>query len=235
MLPRECVVLWTRRSAPLISTSSIWRCEASSSFRQSNEFLEPPWSLLIRASGLGQPGKTGEYDTSVSLDLQSLFPVLRLLKDTRGEGQLLIPFSYTQATKEMENALKQLRCQQLQITPYVLQHGGASEECAVNARSLEVQKRGGWKSFNSVRRYEKHARFSWLCPNPTRTDPARADTRTRPGTTLEKASARALTGPTLSVGRVFFCICNTAHRSLRWWPVSLNALLSLSRTVYDIV
>ena len=61
----------------------------------------------------------------------------------------------------MESALKQLRCQQLQITPQPLQHGGASEDRAVNAGSLEeVQKRGGWKSFNSVRRYEKHARFS---------------------------------------------------------------------------
>ena len=27
------------------------------------------WSLLVRASGLGQPGKTGEFDTSVSLDV----------------------------------------------------------------------------------------------------------------------------------------------------------------------
>ena len=90
-------------------------------------------------------------------------PVSRsaLLKDTRGERQLPFPFSYTRATKEMENALKQLRCQQLQITPYALRHGGASDDCAVNARGLEeVQKRRGWKSFHSVRRYEKHARLS---------------------------------------------------------------------------
>ena len=53
-------------------------------------------SLLIRASEPGQRGKTGEYDTSVSLDLARqhfLFPVLQLLKDTRGERQLLFPFS----------------------------------------------------------------------------------------------------------------------------------------------
>ena len=91
-----------------------------------------------------QPGNTGEYE----------------LKDTRGEGQLLFPFSYTQVTKGKQNALKPLRCQQLQITPYAFRHGGASDDRAVNARSLQdVQKRGGWKSFNSVRRYEKHARW----------------------------------------------------------------------------
>ena len=72
----------------------------------------------------------------------------------------------------------------MQITPYTLRHGGANEDCAVIARSLEeVQKRGGWKSFNSVRRCEKHARMSLVIQDPTRTSPARAGTRTRPGLT----------------------------------------------------
>ena len=72
-----------------------------------------------------------------------------------------LSLSHTQATKEMENALKQLRCQQLQIMPCALRHGGASEDRAVNDRSLEeVQNCGGWKSFNRVRRNEKHARLS---------------------------------------------------------------------------
>ena len=39
--------------------------------------------------------------------------------------------------------------------------------------------------------------------DPSRASPARTGTRTRPGTTLEKALTRALTGSTLSVGRVF--------------------------------
>ena len=117
------------------------RCEASSSFCQLKKGIPGTagkLSLLIRASELAQPGKTGEYDTSVSLDLahyQFLFPVLRVLKATRGERQLLLSFSYTQPDQNMEDALKQLRCQQLQITPYTLRHGGASEDRA--ARSLE--------------------------------------------------------------------------------------------------
>ena len=44
--------------------------------------------------------------------------------------------------------------------------------------------------------------------DPTRTSPARAGTRTRPGTTLEKALTRALVGPTF---RVFLSILNAAR------------------------
>ena len=47
--------------------------------------------------------------------------------------------------------------------------------------------------------------------DPARTSPARAGSRTRPGTTLEKALTRALTGPALSVWRVFICIFTTAR------------------------
>ena len=47
--------------------------------------------------------------------------------------------------------------------------------------------------------------------DPSRASPARTSTRTRPGTTLEKALTRALTGSTLSVGRVFPCIFNAAR------------------------
>ena len=47
--------------------------------------------------------------------------------------------------------------------------------------------------------------------DPSRASPTRTGTRTRPGTTLEKALTRALTGSTLSVGRVFFCIFNAAR------------------------
>ena len=74
--------------------------------------------------------------------------------------------SFPSRTRKRQRKLKtrnKLRCQQLQITPCALRHGGASEDRAVNARSLEeVQKRGGWKSFNSVRRSEKHACLSQI-------------------------------------------------------------------------
>ena len=112
----------------------------------------------------------------------------------------------------MESALKQLRREQLQITPCTLRHGGASEDRAVNARSLEDVKK---------RRLEELQQCTTLrktCPlgrgyvqDPSRASPARTSTRTRPGTTLEKALTRALTGSTLSVGRVLPCIFNAAR------------------------
>ena len=43
--------------------------------------------------------------------------------------------------------------------PYSLRHGGASDDALRGARTLaSIKARGRWKSDNSVRRYEKHAR-----------------------------------------------------------------------------
>ena len=118
------------------------------------------WSLLIRARELEQPGKTGEYDNSVSLDLarhQFLFPVLQVHKATRG----------AQPTREWPKRWKTHSSNSV-VSDHESRHmpfdtGGSSEDRAVNARSLEeVYKRGGWKSFTSVRRHEKHARLSLL-------------------------------------------------------------------------
>ena len=90
-------------------------------------------------------------------------------------------------------------------------HGGASEDRAVNGRSLEeVQKRGGWNSINSVRRYEKHV-VSRYVEDLIRTFLERIGTRTQFGTTLEKTLTRALTGSTSRIGRVFLCISNTVR------------------------
>ena len=46
-------------------------------------------------------------------------------------------------------------------TPHGLRHGGASHDHAVRARHiLAIQRRGRWRSFDSVRRYEKHGRLA---------------------------------------------------------------------------
>ena len=48
----------------------------------------------------------------------------------------------------------------LRPTLYCLLHGGPSHDYAARCRDLiGIQKRGGWKSFSSVRRYEKAARL----------------------------------------------------------------------------
>jgi integrase len=47
------------------------------------------------------------------------------------------------------------------LHPYMLRHGGASHDYGSKARSLvDVQRRGRWQSWHSVRRYEKGARLS---------------------------------------------------------------------------
>ena len=49
----------------------------------------------------------------------------------------------------------------LDLHPYMLRHGGPSYDRAYTLRTLEeIQKRGRWKSANSVRRYEKGGRVA---------------------------------------------------------------------------
>jgi len=112
------------------------------------------------------PGKTGEFDTSISLDLprhQLLFPALRRLTATLRENDHVFPFDYPTLLRAWNGSLSALMLSHLRLSPYCLRHGGASEDRASSSRPLlEVQKRGGWRTFESVRRYEKHARHGLL-------------------------------------------------------------------------
>ena len=123
-------------------------------------------SILIRASELGKPGKTGEFDTSVALDLprhRVLEPALLAAKRFRQERQLLTTLDQQEFGRLFRLALSGLGLETLKLTPYCLRHGGASEDRASRSRTLgEVQKRGGWKSFRSLMQYEKHARLALL-------------------------------------------------------------------------
>ena len=112
-----------------------WCCETFQLFQPIKGSLEPRASDHYSTE---RASSCSEHDTSVSLDLarqQFLFSVLQVLKATRGERQLFFPFSNTQVAQKMEDALKQLRCHRLNITPYALQHGGATEDRAVNAEA----------------------------------------------------------------------------------------------------
>ena len=124
------------------------------------------WTILIRASELDVLGKTGEFDNSVALDLprhRLLEPALRLLKANRGERERLFTFCYTDFLQVWNSCLNSLGLAQLKVTPCSLRHGGASEDVSSLSRALlDVQKRGGWRSFQSVRRYEKHARLGMM-------------------------------------------------------------------------
>ena len=100
------------------------------------------------------PGKTGEYDASIPLDLPRqkwLVPSLQVARAPGPLDGLLWPFTFEEYLKVSKMAPKLSLTDILQPTPYGLRHGGASHDRSVNARPLlEAQKRGGWKAFSSA-------------------------------------------------------------------------------------
>jgi len=122
------------------------------------------WTVMTRAYELEQPGKTGEFDVSVPLDLarhRVLLPALEVLVSRLHPQELVFHFSYDDMVRAWNDTLGRLKLTGMKLSPYSLRHGGASEDRAMNERSLlEVQKRGGWRCFQSVRRYEKHGRLA---------------------------------------------------------------------------
>jgi len=122
------------------------------------------WTVMTRAYELEQPGKTGEFDVSVPLDLarhRVLLPALEVLVSRLHPQELVFHFSYDDMVRAWNDTLGRLKLSGMKLSPYSLRHGVASEDRAMNERSLlEVQKRGGWRCFQSVRRYEKHGRLA---------------------------------------------------------------------------
>ena len=117
-------------------------------------------TVVIRATMFGQPGKTGEHDLSVPLDLpRQAWVATLLLRWCRdlAPTQPLWNFDLGQLSRALKLAAVALQLAPLAPCPYQMRHGGASHDRLVEARPmLELQARGGWKSFASVRRYDKH-------------------------------------------------------------------------------
>ena len=120
-------------------------------------------TLVRHPEELQQPSKTGEYDSSIPLDLQRhhwLAKVLGLTKRCLHPSELVFPFTYRDLYLAVVHAGAELGAGVLSPTPHGLRHGGASHDRAVRCRLLsEVQRRGLWKSPSSVRRYDKHGRL----------------------------------------------------------------------------
>ena len=120
-------------------------------------------TFLFNAQELDQPGKTGLVDVSVPLDLpgqQFMLPLYRALLRGRSPQQPVWDFTYLQLRQVWNDACRGLDLLALHATLYGLRHGGASHDRSEGARPLaEVQQRGGWRTFSSVTRYEKHGRL----------------------------------------------------------------------------
>ncbi|CAK0800855.1 unnamed protein product, partial [Prorocentrum cordatum] len=133
-------------------------------------------SVVVHAAELQQPGKTGEMDHTVVLDLprqQALAWALARLRDSRlGSWHPLWDFEYNLLQRRFGQALAAVGASCLAGTLYSLRRGGASHDRLTASRALmEVQQRGYWRAFNSVRRYDKHGRVAieWMkIPAPQR-------------------------------------------------------------------
>jgi hypothetical protein len=116
------------------------------------------WGLLLHASEFGQRSKTGSTDDAVLLDNEDLkwmdviYPVLK----AGNPRERLWSFTYPQLAMEFKRAVTSL---DLDAVPYQLRQSGPSWDRLQNRRTLEeIQKRGQWKAFSSVARYEKSTR-----------------------------------------------------------------------------
>ena len=119
------------------------------------------WSLLLFREEHGLTSKTGETDDSILLDhewLKFAEPLLEILHKGP-EGQRVWSFRYDQFLREFRTSARRLG---VELVPYQARHSGASLDRVDNRRpQLEVQKRGRWRSYKSLVRYEKAGRLQY--------------------------------------------------------------------------
>jgi hypothetical protein len=121
-------------------------------------------TIVLNASELQVPSKTGEMDSSIAFDLPEnrwVGMLLVLLKEAFASQPMehVVNVSYTVFLSLLDRSAQDLGIQVLQPTPHCFRHGGASHDRAAGRRPLqEVQRRGMWKAHSSVARYDKHGR-----------------------------------------------------------------------------
>ena len=136
---------------------------------QTNKKEKSHWAVVLHPAEEEISSKTGEFDETVMFDLEEhkfLPAAIYRLRSVGSSNPHSPIFNLTsqQLKKTMEEAGKALNLECLgPIHPYRLRHGGASRDFALKRRRLEeIQRRGRWRSFASVRRYEKGGRLQQL-------------------------------------------------------------------------
>ena len=100
----------------------------------------------------------GRYDQSRLITMSVDGAVVGWLQRRQPRDKPLLGLSYAEYLMLFRRAPANL---QLNMVPYHGRHSGASVDGAENTRTLEsVQKRGRWKSANSVRHHEKSGRVN---------------------------------------------------------------------------
>ena len=119
------------------------------------------WALLLAPEEEAIPTKTKEFDESILLDnieLTYLFPRFLTLKRRSGR-QPVWSFDYRKFSSLFKHVAELAGLGQANLHPYMMRHGGASDDALRQTRSIEaIKRRGRWAADTSVKRYEKHAR-----------------------------------------------------------------------------
>ncbi|CAK0825193.1 unnamed protein product [Prorocentrum cordatum] len=115
--------------------------------------------LLLHPEGLTTSSRTGEFDSTMGLDLHRRHwigrAVVRLQLLRLGE-ELLFVSSHLQRLADFHVACQYLKLDGLDCSPHFLGHGDATHVCVAGYRApLEVRGRETWRATSPVQRYDK--------------------------------------------------------------------------------
>lgn len=113
------------------------------------------WGLLLNPSEFHEFSKTRTSDDSILWDFQELLWMRRVFPRLRAgpPDAHMWDFDYPTVSRQIARSAELLG---VSFVPYQLRHSGPSWEMLRRRRTLaEIQKRGQWRSFSSVQRYEK--------------------------------------------------------------------------------
>ena len=115
------------------------------------------WSLQLCPLEEEKSSKTGVFDETILWDadyLSFMGHVFGVLKGSVAPSAAIWSFSYPEFVDMFKAVVQELRV--TDFVPYQLRHAGPSWERLQELRSqVQIMKRGRWRSFASVARYEK--------------------------------------------------------------------------------
>ncbi|CAK0825587.1 unnamed protein product, partial [Prorocentrum cordatum] len=119
------------------------------------------WALPLAPEEEATPTKTKEFDESLLLDspeLVFLYPRFSTLKKRSGHENVW-SFDYRKFSNLFKRVAGLVGMGQSNLHPYMMRHGGASDDALRQTRSMgAIRRRGRWAADASVKRCEKHAR-----------------------------------------------------------------------------
>lgn len=127
--------------------------------------------LILSPLSGDRPGKTGQWEEAVMIDLDVLRPALAYLKHSVSPNGRLWPFATGVLGGLLRRCSNELGLGEVNASLYSLRHGGASRDLLEKKRSLnDIKVRGRWQSDSSLRRYSKETKLVDILsrvPKPT--------------------------------------------------------------------